>query len=180
MSKQVLIDNSNIINIISIRLENKEYRLQELEKLVKHNTLYEIELLYTKYSYNEFVQILNNFLILCLTTIVFEYSFDIKKINIARMATYYACDIYFPSYIAVYNYYGTSEDDVGIIKCTSRFKCTEAMTGKIFPHKYRPKSYCEYCRRVLTRFIPTLELHKEDNLEELSLMYKLVNYLVKS
>jgi len=184
MEKQALFDCANAINIIRVRLtnENKECKLHELEKLIKRNTLYEIELMYTNYTnytHDEFMIILDNFLIPDLSSIILKYLTDIRKIIIIRKEIHPLIDIYFIAYDVVYNYYGQSEKNIGIIKCTSKDKYLEAMNNTILPHKYTTYTNCKYCKTILRRYTAALQLY-EDNLEELSLMYKIAQCLLKS
>jgi len=84
-------------------------------------------------------------------------------------------DLYFPTQIIIYNFYKDYVHQIGILKCTSSNKCIKALQNIIQPDMFY-RGRCMDCRFILSRSYDEL---CADVTEELSLMYKITDYLLR-
>jgi len=162
----------------------EKYELSELVKKIDYNKFNELEFTQTKWSYNDFDQIINIFLISDLAKIVYEYVIDTTNLNI--IMEYYGKDepdLHFIAHHSIYNYsLGYFNVGFDILITTCPVICKYVMDHKKIYHihtcdcKNKHANYVVFGsteHNSLRNYKPTSEFRK------ICLMYKIFKCFVQ-
>jgi len=186
-----ILDCANSIDITHVELANEkiECELCELVKVIEYDKLYKIKITYMteEYTYDEYSEIMNVFIISDLVPMIFEYLINMKEMNMVHLKDDETdtIDLFFPSYTVVYNCYGREGDvDTGMRKCTCPEKCTKAMQNKIVFSEYEEIFFdkdgvCKYCKLIYCNYANKFnDLDSSDNLEDIGIMFNILSSFV--